>query len=127
MAGTKITRSYTPIPKSYAPISCSNETDPCFYLYLLIKAYVDGALTRYITTNLSMDLELSHAKGSFNLNELKKYNRIGILAAGSGLTPMLEIIDYLLERRTNKMYVKIQNDFLYQFFGVFFLLISFIF
>lgn len=106
-AGTKITRSYTPVPKTYAPISCNNETEPNFYFHLLIKAYVDGALSRYITNNLPLatDLELSHAKGSFKLYQLKRYKRIGILAAGSGLTPMIQIIDYLMERRTNKMYV----------------------
>lgn len=103
--GTKITRSYTPVPKPYAPISCNSETDPNFYLYLLIKTYVNGALTSYITNNprLATDLEVSHAKGSFKLNELQKYIRIGILAAGSGITPMFEIIDYLMERRSNKM------------------------
>lgn len=103
--GTNITRSYTPIPKSYAPISCSNEADPNLYLYLLIKTYIDGALTRYITSNLSLahDLEISHAKGSFKLNDMMKHNRIAILAAGSGIMPMLSIIDYLLERRGNKM------------------------
>lgn len=103
--GTNITRSYTPVPKSYAPISCNKKADPCFYLYLLIKMYVNGALTTYITNEspLAQDLELSHAKGNFKLNDIKEFRRFAILAAGSGITPMLEIIEFLLERRFNKV------------------------
>lgn len=103
--GTNITRSYTPVPKSYAPISCNKEADPHFYLYLLIKTYINGALTTYITNNLPLaqDLAISHAKGNFKLNQIKDFRRIAILAAGSGITPMFAIIDYLLERRNNKV------------------------
>lgn len=104
-AGTNITRSYTPVPKSYAPISCKQVADPNLYLYLLIKTYVNGALTTHITNNLPLaqDLLISHAKGNFKLQQIKDFNRIAVLAAGSGITPMLGIIDYLLERRSNKM------------------------
>ncbi|XP_055317973.1 cytochrome b5 reductase 4 isoform X2 [Sitodiplosis mosellana] len=103
--GTNITRSYTPVPKSYAPISCNQVADPSFYLYLLIKTYVNGALTKHITNNLPLaqDLTISHAKGNFKLQQIKDFKRIAVLAAGSGITPMLGIIDYLLERRTNKV------------------------
>lgn len=67
--------------------------------------YINGILSRFITSNLPLvsDLELSHAKGGFELNNLKQYKRFAILAAGSGITPMLQIIDFLLERRTNKV------------------------
>ncbi|XP_031623674.1 cytochrome b5 reductase 4 isoform X2 [Contarinia nasturtii] len=104
--GTNITRSYTPVPKTYAPISCNKpEADPSFYLYLLIKTYVNGALTTHLTNNLPLahDLEISYAKGNFKLNQVKEFTRIAILAAGSGITPMLAIIDYLLERRSNRV------------------------
>lgn len=67
--------------------------------------YVNGALTTYITNDspLAQDLEFSHAKGNFKLNNIKEYRRFAILAAGSGITPMLEIIEFLLERRFNKV------------------------
>lgn len=97
--------SYTPIPKSYAPFSCSNETDPSFYLYLLIKTYVNGALTNFITSDLPLahDLIVSHPKGNFKLWQIMEYKRIAVLAAGSGATPMFALFDYLLERRNNQM------------------------
>lgn len=103
--GTNITRSYTPVPKSYALISCNKKADPSFYLYLLIKTYVNGALTTYITNNLPLaqDLQLSYAKGNFKLSTIKEFRRFTILSAGSGITPMFEIIDFLLERRFNKV------------------------
>lgn len=104
-------RSYTPIPKSYAPTSCSKETDPNFHLYLLIKTYVNGALTTYMTRDspLAQDLSISCAKGNFKLCQVKEFKRIAVLAAGSGVTPFCSLLDYLLERRNNQMYVKRLN------------------
>lgn len=66
---------------------------------------MNGALTTHITNNspLAQNLEVSHAKGNFKLSHVKDFSRIAVLAAGSGITPMFAIIDYLLERRNNKM------------------------
>lgn len=67
--------------------------------------YIDGILSRFITNNLPLvtDLELSGAKGGFQLNDMKPFSRFAILAAGSGITPMFAIIGYLLERKSNKV------------------------
>lgn len=100
-----VTRSFTPIPASYVPsIACDASSPP---LLLLVKSYVDGTFTKHIAADEMpfKEVTVSHAKGSFQLHRLKQHTRIAMLAAGSGITPMLAIIDHLLQRKTDRLYV----------------------
>lgn len=98
-----VTRSYTPIPSSYAPSIAGEDTKP--HLLLLVKSYADGTLTKHIAADKLPfeEVTVSQAKGNFELSCLKQHTRIAILAAGSGITPMLPIIDHLLQRKSNRM------------------------
>lgn len=98
-----VTRSYTPIPAPYAPTTVSDTNGP--HLLLLVKSYPDGTLTKHIAADeMSFnEVAVSHAKGNFRLERLKQHTRIAILAAGSGITPMLPIIDHLLSRKLNRV------------------------
>lgn len=92
-----ITRSYTPILSSYLPqINCNTPN-----ILLLIKTYLDGSFTKHIPT--IKELKLSQPKGNLKLTNLKEHTKFALFAAGSGITPMLSIIDYLLKRKSNKM------------------------
>lgn len=81
-------------------IACSSAD-----IVLLVKAYKDGALTKYFLGERSLihELRVSHAKGNLSLEHLKQHVRFAFLAAGSGITPMLSLIGYLLKRKSNKM------------------------
>lgn len=98
--GAETTRSYTPVPISYLTIPC-----PISCIPLLVKSYPTGILSKFLTTDapLATSFILSHPKGNFALQHLNNYNRFGILAAGSGITPMLRLLDYLLQRTCNKV------------------------
>lgn len=85
-------------------------------LLFLIKSYATGALSKFITSLSVNDqslnssnndnkniLKLSQPKGNFILNKLLDHCRIGLLAAGSGITPMLAVLDHLLGRSTNRV------------------------
>lgn len=41
--------------------------------------------------------------GTFQLTSVKDHCRFGLLAAGSGLTPVLGLIEYLIKRTSNKV------------------------
>ncbi|GAB0099579.1 Cytochrome b5 reductase 4 [Sergentomyia squamirostris] len=93
--GSDATRSYTPVPSSYLPVPC-----PVACIPMLIKSYPTGAVSKSITRQnpLASGLKVSQARGNFSLSKLKNHCRIALLAAGSGITPILGIVNYLLER-----------------------------
>uniref|UniRef100_A0A1B0CV03 Cytochrome b5 reductase 4 n=1 Tax=Lutzomyia longipalpis TaxID=7200 RepID=A0A1B0CV03_LUTLO len=94
------TRSYTPVPGLYLPVPC-----PGSCLALLVKSYTSGIVSKSLTSSTSAGsaLRVSQPRGNFALYRLKNHCRIALLAAGSGITPILGIIDYLLERSNNRI------------------------
>lgn len=95
------TRSYTPIPAKYIPNTLVTEQSAL----LLVKSYENGNVSKYLTelNPLPSSLKLSLPKGNLSLEKLKLHTRIGVLAAGSGITPILSVLDYLTTRHSNKM------------------------
>lgn len=93
-------RSYTPVPVGYVPSPC-----PVGGIPLLVKSYPNGDLSKHLTQPLPLttSLSLSHPKGNFALSKIRSHQRFALLAAGSGITPILSILHYLLERVSNKM------------------------
>lgn len=93
-------RSYTPVPVVYVPTPC-----PVGGIPLLVKSYPTGDLSKQLTqlSPLPTSLSLSHPKGSFSLSKIRSHQHFALLAAGSGITPILSILHYLLERVSNKM------------------------
>jgi cytochrome-b5 reductase len=95
-----ITRSYTPVPVGYVPLDCTTCS-----IALLVKSYDCGLLSQQLTRPLPLNqsLRLSQPKGDFSLTKLKNHHRIALLAAGSGITPMFGLLDYLLLRSSNRV------------------------
>ncbi|XP_059608647.1 cytochrome b5 reductase 4 isoform X2 [Phlebotomus argentipes] len=98
--GGEATRSYTPVPESHLPVPC-----PVSCIALLVKSYASGMLSRHVTQQKSLvsGLKVSQPRGGFILNGLRGHSRVALLAAGSGITPILGIVDYLLERSNNRI------------------------
>lgn len=97
--GEEVTRKYTPIPLKYCVEEMnSNATN----VLLFIKSY-DQGFSKYLTQEIDdkQDVSLSSPCGNFELMKLKNHQKIGILAAGSGITPIISILDYLLKRNSN--------------------------
>lgn len=101
--GNEVTRSYTPVPLKFT----NNLSIPSYYIALLIKSYEYGILSPHIVKPIPHEngFEISHPKGKSPLQSIKLHKRIGILAAGSGITPMLSILIYLLGRSRHDLYV----------------------
>uniref|UniRef100_A0A182QPT9 Cytochrome-b5 reductase n=1 Tax=Anopheles farauti TaxID=69004 RepID=A0A182QPT9_9DIPT len=98
--GEYVSRSYTPVPASCVGTDCSETFVP-----LLVKSYPDGCLSKHLTrpVPLGTSLQLSQPSGNFVLGKLRHHHRFALLAAGSGLTPMLALLHYLLERNSNRI------------------------
>ncbi|XP_008547725.1 cytochrome b5 reductase 4 [Microplitis demolitor] len=96
---TEITRCYTPVPLFLHSENILSEHKPD-YLYLIIKRYNNGNLSPSITAlQQGQSLILSNGLGTFEVESFDKYSTIHILAAGTGITPMLSIIHRALQRR----------------------------
>lgn len=97
-----MSRSYTPVPMclftSYKPQNYTTDN-----ICLMVKSYPNGNISKHIC-NKSKDeiLELSKPLGTFNLRDLENRDMFVMLAAGTGITPMLTLLLFLLERRSRK-------------------------
>ncbi|KAJ3016317.1 UNVERIFIED_CONTAM: NADH-cytochrome b5 reductase [Siphonaria sp. JEL0065] len=80
--GKDITRSYTPI----------SSDDDLGVLDLLIKSYPTGNLSRYFgTLKVGDKVKVRGPKGNFKYQP-NLVNTLGMIAGGTGITPMLQII-----------------------------------
>ena len=101
-----------PIMRAYTPIS--NDSD-VGYFELLIKIYSDGEMTQKLMNNIDINdyIECKGPLGSINyhkpsslkitegLNKYRSLNvaKIGMLAGGTGITPMYQIIKYMHQNK----------------------------
>lgn len=96
--GHEISRSYTPVPLSYV-----GESAGACCLPLLVKFYKDGTLSRQLCEKKALAVRVSPPRGSFSMAQLKDHARVAFLAAGSGLTPFLAVIDQLVGKTNNQL------------------------
>ena len=93
-----MTRSYTPVPNHYMP---NKYTAPC--ISLLIKSYENGYFSRFLTEDWQRSdkiIKASMPKGNFMLKNFKLHKKVCILVGGSGITPILSILDYIHDNKT---------------------------
>lgn len=98
--GEEISRSYTPIPSKFLP---KNESSSPGDVCLMIKKYAQGMLTPIICSSKKGDvLELSNPLGSFEMRIIENKEMYLMIAAGTGITPLLGLLNCVLERRSRK-------------------------
>ena len=97
--GTEVSRMYTPVPSCLHPEDVApNYTSDC--ICFMVKQYPDGALSPSMTTLQPGEiLTLSSGLGTFTVESFDTYSTIHMLAAGTGLTAMLGIIQRSICRR----------------------------
>jgi ferredoxin-NADP reductase len=85
--GTRVIRPYTP----------TSRPDTKGYFELMVKKYHDGKLSSHIwNLNIGDVLDFRGPIGRFKY-EKNQYNKIGLIAGGTGLTPCLQVIRSILE------------------------------
>ncbi|KAL0821756.1 hypothetical protein ABMA28_005178, partial [Loxostege sticticalis] len=91
--GSECVRSYTPVGDGWCPEESSAA------LRLAVKKYATGALSPYLTSLKEGDsVTLSGPYGTFQLQKLKAVKSIYFIAAGTGITPMLGLLKFMLSR-----------------------------
>jgi len=86
------------IYRSYTPVSSDDELG---YFDLLIKVYEKGAMSQYIDKLKVGDfLEVRGPKGLF-VYKPNMVREIGMLAGGTGITPMLQVIRAILKNHND--------------------------
>ncbi|KAL4803437.1 NADH-cytochrome b5 reductase 1 [Aspergillus unguis] len=84
------------VVRSYTPISSDNEAG---YFDLLVKAYPQGNISKYLTTlEVGQTMKVRGPKGAMVYTP-NMCRRIGMIAGGTGITPMLQIIKAIIRNR----------------------------
>ncbi|KAL3490126.1 putative cytochrome B5 [Aspergillus germanicus] len=85
--GTQVTRSYTPI----------SNTKDIGHIQLLIKTYSNGAMTQHLARMTPGDtIEMRGPKGAMTYSS-QYAQTIGMIAGGTGITPMYQVIRAICE------------------------------
>ncbi|KAE8354918.1 NADH-cytochrome b5 reductase [Aspergillus coremiiformis] len=84
------------VVRSYTPISSDNEVG---YFDLLVKAYPQGNISKYLTTlKIGDNMKVRGPKGAMVYTP-NMSRHIGMIAGGTGITPMLQIIKAIIRNR----------------------------
>ncbi|XP_030764402.1 cytochrome b5 reductase 4 isoform X2 [Sitophilus oryzae] len=102
MNENEISRSYTPVPdnlfEKFVPHERKNHN-----VCLMVKRYPEGRISRYITDKEVGDsFVISKPFGGMDLKVIEKRDTFIMLAGGTGITPMLGLLMFLLERKIKK-------------------------
>ncbi|KAG1663036.1 Cytochrome b5 reductase 4 [Nymphon striatum] len=91
--GCEISRSYTAIIPNINVPSVENYEE----INLMIKIYKDGLLTPFIDKlDIGQSIDISEYDGNFEEQYIHKCTHLYLLAAGTGFTPMIRLINYCL-------------------------------
>ncbi|KAG2393720.1 hypothetical protein C9374_007251 [Naegleria lovaniensis] len=90
--GEEVARSYTP----------TSSNDDKGFFDLVVKIYPKGLMTQHLDTmKIGDTILVSGPKGRFNY-EKNKYSKLGMIAGGTGITPMLQVIEEILKHPDDK-------------------------
>lgn len=98
--------------RSYTPVSSDDERG---YFDLLIKSYAQGNISKYVSTlKVGQAMEIKGPKGQMRYSpDLSRH--IGMIAGGTGITPMLQIIRAIAKNPNDKtrvdlIYANVKED-----------------
>ncbi|XP_075454009.1 cytochrome b5 reductase 4 isoform X2 [Ascaphus truei] len=100
----KLTISGMEVVKPYTPVSHSLVLDPQLqtyhderFIYIMIKIYPNGSFTPQVD-NLTIGdyILVSNPQGDFRKSQTEAVEDIFLLAAGTGLTPMIKLLTHVL-------------------------------
>ncbi|XP_053520826.1 cytochrome b5 reductase 4 isoform X1 [Artibeus jamaicensis] len=108
ITGTEIVKPYTPVPDSLfsefkEPVLPNNK-----YIYFLIKIYPAGLFTPQLDhLQIGDFVSVSSPEGNFKISQFQELEDFFLLAAGTGFTPMVKVLNYALNNVPSLRKVKL--------------------
>lgn len=97
ISGKEIVKPYTPVCDSLLPEFKKPALHNNKHLYFLIKIYPTGLLTPELDhLQIGDFVSVSSPEGNFKISQLQELEDLFLLAAGTGFTPMVKILNYAL-------------------------------
>ncbi|XP_058163083.1 cytochrome b5 reductase 4 isoform X1 [Dasypus novemcinctus] len=97
IAGTEIVKPYTPASDSLLSDVQETLLSNNKYIYFLIKIYPAGLFTPELDhLQIGDFVYISSPEGSFRKSQFQELDDLFLLAAGTGFTPMVKILNYAL-------------------------------
>ncbi|XP_026582557.1 cytochrome b5 reductase 4 isoform X2 [Pseudonaja textilis] len=121
ITGTEIVKPYTPVLSCLvSPFKILSSNDKA-QIFFMIKIYPGGLFTPVLDTLQIGDyISLSNPEGIFRKSQLEDVEDLLLLAAGTGFTPMVKLLNYALSnsatlRAVKMMFVnKTEDDILWK-------------
>ncbi|NXF43986.1 NB5R4 reductase, partial [Oceanites oceanicus] len=121
IAGTEVVKPYTPVlpflPLDFKEPSCHNGA----HIYLMIKIYSCGLFTQALDhLHIGDYISVSNPEGNFKKSQVQTSEDLFLLAAGTGFTPMVKLLNFALTEvsclRTAKLifFNKTEDDILWR-------------
>lgn len=121
IAGTEVVKPYTPLlpflPLDFKEPFCQDGA----HIYLMIKIYSCGLFTQALDhLQIGDDISVSNPEGNFEKSQVEALEDLFLLAAGTGFTPMVKLLNFALTKvdclRTVKLifFNKKEDDILWR-------------
>ncbi|XP_037060933.1 LOW QUALITY PROTEIN: cytochrome b5 reductase 4-like [Peromyscus leucopus] len=109
ITGAEIVKPYTPLSESLLSDFKEPVLPPNKYIYFLIKIYPDGLFTPTELDRLQIGdfVSVSSPEGNFEVSKLQDVEDLFLLAAGTGFTPMVNVLNYALTSMSSLRKVKL--------------------
>ncbi|XP_050996770.1 cytochrome b5 reductase 4 [Acomys russatus] len=108
VTGAEIVKPYTPVSDSLLSDFKEPVLPPNKYIYFLIKIYPDGLFTPELDRLQIGDfVSVSNPEGNFKVSKLQEVEDLFLLAAGTGFTPMVNVLKYALTYTSSLRKVKL--------------------
>ncbi|KAJ6665800.1 hypothetical protein lerEdw1_001272 [Lerista edwardsae] len=96
ITGTDIVKPYTPVSSSLVPFkdpSCNEK----MHIYFMIKIYPNGLFTPVLdSVQIGDYISVSNPEGNFRKAQVEVVEDLFLLAGGTGFTPMVKLLNYVL-------------------------------
>ncbi|XP_077145910.1 cytochrome b5 reductase 4 isoform X1 [Ranitomeya variabilis] len=104
----ELVKPYTPVSKDLVINSLQSTLCDKNYIYMMIKIYTNGTFTPHIDKlELGDHVSVSGPEGCFRMTQIEGMEDIFLVAAGTGLTPMVRLLKNVLSNSSSLRKVKL--------------------
>ncbi|XP_053143113.1 cytochrome b5 reductase 4 isoform X2 [Hemicordylus capensis] len=108
ISGTEIVKPYTPVSSSLVSTFKDPSHNDKMHIFFMIKIYPSGLFTPVLDSiEIGEYISLSNPEGNFIKMQAEDVEDLFLLAAGTGFTPMVKLLNYVLTSSSSLSSVKL--------------------